>query len=302
MSWVPDLRPKRKGNDVYTLQSGETVSLPRRGMIRLAVKDSGAGMTEDQLASLFQDGAQFNVNELQAGQGSGLGLYISKGMAEQHGGSLTATSDGLGKGTTFTLTIPLYWTPPEEPEVPEFSSQAAPMTIAPNRTVADLENQLEPQDCANEEMDPPNIPTTPRRKEFCKGSSGELPRLRILVVDDVASNRKLIARLARNRKHLVEEAFDGQDAVDKVEAAMREEDESGYDVILMDYEMPRMNGPTAVHQIRKLGCEALIVGVTGNVLAEDVAHFVNNGANEVLPKPVKFAKLEQIWMESSLID
>ena len=132
------------------------------------------------------------------------------------------------------------------------------------------------------------------------------------MVDDVKSNRRLIARLARNRHHIVEEAFDGQDALDKVRAALEEstsvaetgEDErrSSYDVILMDYEMPRMNGPTAVSEMRKLGCEALIVGVTGNVLAEDVKHFVNNGANEVLPKPVKFAKLEQIWMESSLVD
>ena len=275
-------------------------------------------MSETQLSSLFQDGAQFNVNELQAGQGSGLGLYISKGMAEQHGGSLVATSDGLGLGTTFTLSLPLYWVPPEESEEQSPGNDSCEMTATMTSTALapgygfQLDSSVE-QDVENQCGRANPMPGSP--KEGSRGSAGiheNLPSLRILVVDDVKSNRRLIARLARNRHHIVEEAFDGQDALDKVRAALEEstsvaetgEDErsSSYDVILMDYEMPRMNGPTAVREMRKLGCEALIVGVTGNVLAEDVKHFVNNGANEVLPKPVKFAKLEQIWMESSLVD
>lgn len=65
-------------------------------------------MTNDQLQELFQEGVQFNVNVLQAGQGSGLGLYISKGIVKQHGESLVASSDGIGLGTTFTMRLPLY--------------------------------------------------------------------------------------------------------------------------------------------------------------------------------------------------
>jgi hypothetical protein len=51
---------------------------------------------------------QFNANLLQAWQGSGLGLFISKGMTEQHGGTLTVTSAGLDCGSTFAVKIPLY--------------------------------------------------------------------------------------------------------------------------------------------------------------------------------------------------
>ena len=56
----------------------EKVSFQRNGELKLTVADSGAGMAADQVARLFQPGVQFNVNELQAGKGSGLGLYIAK--------------------------------------------------------------------------------------------------------------------------------------------------------------------------------------------------------------------------------
>lgn len=51
---------------------------------------------------------------------------------------------------------------------------------------------------------------------------------------------------------------------------------------LMDYEMPVMNGPTAAKEIRDLGSDVFIVGVTGNMLNEDVEFFMANGANVVL--------------------
>jgi signal transduction histidine kinase len=72
--------------------------------VLVSVTDTGAGMTPDQLTKLFRDGVQFNVNTLQAGKGSGLGLYIAKGIVEQHGGTLTADFKGLGCGTSFTMT------------------------------------------------------------------------------------------------------------------------------------------------------------------------------------------------------
>ena len=123
--------------------------------------------------------------------------------------------------------------------------------------------------------------------------------LHVLVVDDVASNRRLLKRLVTNHGHNAEEAIDGQDAVEKVADAMHNGDP--FDTILMDYEMPRMCGPEAAKFIREaLHSDAFIVGVTGNVLAEDIEHFTSCGANAVLPKPIQMYRLEQLWMENDI--
>ena len=68
-----------------------------------------------------------------------------------------------------------------------------------------------------------------------------------------------------------------------------------FHTILMDYEMPIMNGPSATQKLVSMGCKAVIVGITGNVLPDDVNYFKQCGAEEVLPKPLAIEKLEEIW-------
>ena len=109
-------------------------------------------------------------------------------------------------------------------------------------------------------------------------------RKRFLVVDDVALNRKMLSRFLVSRDCDVEEASDGVEAVEKVRLHMGTQEE--YDVITMDYQMPVMDGPTATRLIRDMGYQGLIVGVTGNALADDVGTFVSNGVNTVFVKPL----------------
>jgi CheY-like chemotaxis protein len=229
--------------------------------VQIQVIDTGAGMSQEQLASLFRDGIQFNVNELQSGQGSGLGLFIAMGIVKQHGGDLEVSSEGLGRGTTFTCTLPLHYVPAAPTETTSFSQT------------------------------PPDEWVSPKEKV------NYIP-LRILIVDDVATNRKLLTRMSANRGHSVDEAKDGREAVDKVKNALRES--NPYDTILMDYEMPVLRGPEAAKEIRELGCDSFIVGITGNVLAEDVRYFTSCGADFVLSKPVDFCKLEDLWVEHGI--
>jgi CheY-like chemotaxis protein len=68
-----------------------------------------------------------------------------------------------------------------------------------------------------------------------------------------------------------------------------------YDMVLMDFEMPVMNGPTATRALREMGCLCPIVGVTGNVLGADVDYFLAQGADAVLPKPLQLSALEAVW-------
>jgi signal transduction histidine kinase len=108
VSWISDQTSNTSMKSDFVLNSGKQVNGSTCGWLQVKVKDSGAGMTKDQLSKLFRHGVQFNVNELQAGQGSGLGLYIAKGIIEQHNGYLYADSKGLGMGSTFTLELPLF--------------------------------------------------------------------------------------------------------------------------------------------------------------------------------------------------
>ena len=140
------------------------------------VIDDGVGMSPDQVKTVFHDGTQFNANRLQAGGGSGLGLNIAKGMAEQHKGSLVCSSPGLDQGTTFTLSLPLYeW---DEP---------APSTAVHSQDAADMSSSR-----MEEDKDKP---------------------LHFLVVDDSPTNRKLCMRILEKHGHSCVGAQDGQEAL-----------------------------------------------------------------------------------------
>jgi signal transduction histidine kinase len=81
---------------------------PTAGSVLVTVTDSGVGLSAEQLARIGGEGVQFNANELQAGQGSGLGMFISKGIVEQHGGSLTVSSPGINLGASVTVELPVF--------------------------------------------------------------------------------------------------------------------------------------------------------------------------------------------------
>ncbi len=213
-------------------------------------------MEQEEMSRLFQEGVQFNPNHLQAGQGSGLGLWISKGIVELHLGRLTAYSEGLGKGSTFTIEFPLV-----EQRMSALPTESVICVVDPK-----LESVV------FEEVSLTEIDAPPTLKK-------------ILLVDDASTNRKIVRRILKIDGFTdVDEAKDGMECVEMV--CLHPPNEPYYDLILMDYEMPRMNGPSATSRLRELGYTMPIIGVTGNILSADVAYFIQSGVNSVLPKPV----------------
>ena len=75
------------------------------GKLQIVVSDSGAGISTENQSKLFKEIVQFNPEVLQAGGGSGLGLWITSSIVKMHGGSISVHSAGLGKGSTFTVEI-----------------------------------------------------------------------------------------------------------------------------------------------------------------------------------------------------
>ena len=165
-------------------QSANLLLLSRIGSVIISVTDSGAGLSEQQLAEICSEGVQFNANELQAGRGSGLGLFISKGLVEQHGGAVTVTSPGLGLGTTFSIALPLFARNGHEK-----CSEAAIVTAATAGKPFIVKQARESINGAKTFSD---IARFPSNSMFLGMAQ---PNRRILVVDDAASNRKMLIRL-----------------------------------------------------------------------------------------------------------
>jgi CheY-like chemotaxis protein len=270
-----------------TEESRSLLDCPRCGSLQIDIVDQGPGMDESEMARLFREGVQFNPNQLQAGQGSGLGLWISRGLIDLHLGRLSAHSEGLGKGSTFSIEIPLVEHPRLELEEGVegdvemgLTEQTADYCILENSTLSQPNERFQEEEVTTDEH---------------TASSSILSDLqRILIVDDTATNRKIVRRILKSDGFTdVDEAKDGQECVEMV--SCRPPSEPWYDLILMDYEMPRMNGPTATSRLRELGYSMPIIGVTGNILNADVSYFLESGANSVLPKPVVMKDLYEVY-------
>lgn len=252
----------------FKLEDERRILLNMSGRVVVDVIDTGVGMTPSQLETVFDAGTQFNANKLQAGGGTGLGMAFAKAMAEQHGGSLRAYSDGKDKGTTFRLDLPLYYDP-DKNKAKTLDEEEGGMPVGATAEKVAPEDTLQP--------------------------------MRILVVDDAPLNRKLLIKLLESNGHTCGEADNGQKLIDTVGATLKSDDESQhYDCILVDYEMPVMNGPDACKAIREMGYPGFVVGCTGNLLPEDVAYFLDCGADAVLGKPFKYKELEQVLVEHGL--
>jgi CheY-like chemotaxis protein len=241
------------------------------GSYILEIKDFGAGISKENMDMLFQEGVEYDVNRLQSGHGSGLGLWISKRIIELHHGTIRATSQGNGQGSTFTIELPLV--------LKQF--------------------QKDKSNCSQKQKRNENI-VLPSPQEFeivCMGESLGSPKINIdmppideenklsyscLVVDDALSSRKILSRILSKLGHECSEAYDGLNCLEVFRSS-----ENPFDVILMDFEMPNMKGPEATRELRSMGYRGVIIGVTGNVLLEDQEYFRHSGADDVVLKPVK---------------
>lgn len=251
-------------------------SFTKCGSVVITVKDTGHGMSKEDQLKLFQEGIQFNANQLQAGGGSGLGLWISKGVVELHKGTLSGHSDGDGQGSTFQMELPVGHCSNSINDANEMELVKADEVIG-----------------APGDISPNSVLTLTDRANF-EGASNYGSQIQtILSVDDSPASRKICCRMLRHSGYICYEACDGMDCLNKYKSLSDEG--ITIDVILMDFEMPIMNGPTATSALIKMGCGCPIIGVTGNVLPEDRDTFLKSGAVDVLAKPLSIELLEKIF-------
>lgn len=122
-------------------------------------------------------------------------------------------------------------------------------------------------------------------------TSGDATQV-LLVVDDVLSNRMMTGKVLQLMGFMVEFAEDGKQAVDMCTSRLRDVSKP-YGVIMMDNMMPIMTGKEATMTLRSMNYNGTIVGLTGNVLDEDLEEFRESGCDEVITKPLDIAELKR---------
>ncbi len=213
--------------------------------LRFSIEDTGMGFDSDTRARLFGRFEQADGGITRKFGGSGLGLSISRQLAEMMGGDLDCESEP-GGGSAFLVTVP-------------FLPAEAPAMKVATEVVNDATDQR---------------------------------RIKVLLADDHPVNRKVVQMILMQADIDLSEVEDGAQAVHAVRA-------SDFDVILMDMQMPVMDGLTATREIRlheaAMGLPRTpIVMLTANALAEHVAAAEAAGADRHLAKPFDAGELLEL--------
>ncbi len=238
------------GNAVKFTPQGRVVvrvAFDPAGLLRMSVIDTGIGMTPQQVETLFTPFMQADATMTRRFGGTGLGLAISKRLAGLLGGELVVQSRPA-EGSTFTFTIP---TGPVEAS--QMRDSAAPR----------------------------ERPAGAAQAEAAAGVRGGL---RVLLAEDSIDNQRLISHHLRRAGHSVELVNNGKDAV---EAALRADGSlAPFDVLLMDMQMPEMDGYSAASLLRQRGYRGPVIALTAHALAEDRQRCMQAGCDDHLVKPI----------------
>ncbi len=210
------------------------------------VTDTGIGMTPEQIEALFEPFIQADPSTTRKYGGTGLGLSISRRLARMLGGDLSASSVPE-KGSTFRLSLPVA--------VPADTAMTPPGSL-PRAML---------------------VPAASPHPATCLS-------LDILLAEDGPENRDVIALQLTRAGCRVTDVPDGKAALDA--ALLAQQNGHPFDVVLMDMQMPIMDGYTATARLRAAGYTLPIVALTANALREDRQRCATAGCDDYVPKPL----------------
>lgn len=205
-----------------------------KGQLEVSIEDSGIGISDSHQVQMFQSFSQGDSSITRRFGGSGLGLALSKQLAKALGGDLVLTRSQMGKGSCFTLTLPLG---------------------LPNQLKTDIKKSL-----------PVSTPIN-------------LNAIRVLLVEDSVDNRLLISTFLNKANAIVETANNGEEGVQKALSA-------DYNVVLMDIQMPVLDGYAAFEKLKAAGYNRPIIALTAHALIEEKEKAIKLGFFDYLTKPV----------------
>lgn len=228
------------------------------GNYEFHIKDTGIGMSKEFVARIFEPFERERNSTLSGVQGTGLGMAITKNIVDLMNGTITVTSQ-RGAGTECTVCLPMRLNPKiqEDKSVCEAQKQHHVFNAAEN------DRQIRPVSQAGH----------------------------ILLVEDNELNQEIASAILEEEGFTVEVASNGQIAVDMI----RSSKPGHFQAVLMDIQMPVMNGYEATKRIRKLDNKKLasipIIATTANAFEEDKKEALRCGMNGHIAKPIEVKAL-----------
>ena len=244
-----------KGQDILLLTLFHFTGVDS-GEIVFSVIDSGIGMTADQVKNLFQPFTQADSSTSRQFGGTGLGLSISRRLAELLGGTLEVVTDA-GRGSAFAFALPV-------PTLGNVGFEA----FGQHRAGRDVRESLSSSQAGSHKLD-----------------------CRVLVAEDVPTNQKLIRRILERAGAKPTICSGGRQAIEAFQVA--EQQGNPFDIILMDVQMPEMDGYEATRTLRKGGCMTPIIFLTANVMEQDRESCFEAGGSGFVGKPIDRKLLTQ---------
>ena len=244
--------------------------------LKISVIDTGVGLSPAQIQEIFKPFRHLDSSVPQRERSTGLGLSVAMRLATLMDGTIDIESTP-GQGSTFSLLLNVY--------VPEGSYA--------NTVLAERENKGGSCHRGSQLLSGLDI-RLPKKKsdEAPSGKSRPLQNARILIVEDMVVNQAIMATLLRDAGAQVAIADNGAMGVQKVMQDM----DNGllFDVVLMDMQMPVMDGYEATAFLRKHGYQRPIVAVTAHALTGDREKTLEAGCDDYIAKPIDNKTLIEI--------
>ncbi len=261
----------------FTQQGSVELRVERDGDSWLSVKiiDTGLGMTAEQVERIFMPFEQAEQTTAQRFGGTGLGLSLSQRLVELMDGELTVESQP-GQGSTFTVRLRLA-----EAQLDENATSNPP---SPGR---DVSSELEG---ATQALPQPT--RTVSTSDVADAHDVLDAPVRVLLAEDAPDLAKFVQLILKREGHHCVHVDNGVDAFEEAMGSVQRE--QPFDLVLMDVQMPRLDGLSACCKLREAGYTGTIVALTAHASPEDRRRCLDAGADDHVAKPLAPATLRKL--------
>ena len=252
-----------------------TQTSPGSVILSCEVRDTGIGIPDDVIPSLFQDFSQLDASISRRFGGTGLGLAICKKLSVMMGGTVEVASE-VGKGSRFTCTFQLG--DAGEVDIADDHKATIP-SAARDVPIRPREDNVVPLPAAGA-----------ARRQETQETRTTRGQKRVLLAEDNVTNQMITSAMLEKLGYHVNVVANGLEAVEAVRSLP-------FDVVLMDMQMPEMDGLAATRAIRALPAPQSgvpIVAFTANAFPQDIERCLAAGATEFLAKPIKRDRLAAV--------